>query len=173
MCMHSHFHPLLGIDLKWWLHECSTADHVILLWDEDFRERKGREKGVHRPQAGNVKLWTIICWAKYNACQMNWSSTSKNPAAPPPKCYREKVVCEYECVFKHVALSLFLSPSPSLSPSHVHSDTNARPNYHLSNCLKEGEKKGRMGEKKRGITKITYIIRCVYPVMLHWDFYGK
>lgn len=45
MCMHSHFHPLLGIDLKWWLHECTTADHVISLCDEDFREAKEKEKG--------------------------------------------------------------------------------------------------------------------------------
>lgn len=31
MYMHSHFHLLLSIDLKWWLHECTTADHVIFL----------------------------------------------------------------------------------------------------------------------------------------------
>lgn len=116
MCMHSHFHPLLGIDLKWWLHECTTADHVIFLWDEDFRERKRREKGLHRPQAGNVKLWTIICWAKYNACQMNWSSTSKTQQHPDQNATEKSSV--WICARASVCACMLLSLSFSLPLFH-------------------------------------------------------
>lgn len=108
------------------------------------RTKGNREKGVHRPQAGNVKLWTIICWAKYNACQMNWSSTSKDPAAPPPKTLQRKVVCECVCVQVCLYFSL---PSPH-PLTHVHSDTNARSNYHQFNCLKKKREDQRQHKKK-------------------------
>lgn len=130
MCMHSHFQPLLGIDLKWWLHECTTADHVIFLWDEDFREPKGRQKGVHRPQAGNVKLWTIICWAKYNACQMNWSTTPKTQQLPhqntteKSSVWRRVCVCAQPCCSVLVSLSL---PSFSHTQTLMHYQITASP----------------------------------------------
>lgn len=58
--------------------------NLPLRWRLPRREKGERGKGVQRPQAGNVKLWTIICWAKYNGCQMNWSSTSRSQQYPPP-----------------------------------------------------------------------------------------
>lgn len=167
MCIHSHFHPLLGIDLKWWLHECTTADHVIFLWDEDFRERKGREKGVHRPQAGNVKLWTIICWAKYNACQMNWSSTSKPQQLPHQNATEKSSVwiCVRMCVFMHVAPSQFPTPSP-LSHTHVPSATIAWSNYQQSNYFKNDRKSKK---RRKTTTNIPFLLCISWHAVLRFD----
>ena len=126
MCMHSHFHPSPGYWFKMvaaWMYYRRPCN-LPLRWRLPRTKRGGERKGVHRPQAGNVKLWTIICWAKYNACQMNWSSTLRNPAAPPSKMLQRKVVCEYvcvcvcvcACVCSSMLLCLYFPLPPSLPP---------------------------------------------------------
>lgn len=115
MCMHSHFQPLLGIDLKWWLHECTTADHVIFLSDEDFRERKG----IGRKGSADHKLGMWNCgqlFAEQNTMPARWTGAQPpRPSSSPTKMLQRKVVCEYVCVCS--SMSLFLPPLPS--PSHT------------------------------------------------------
>lgn len=88
---------------------------------------------VDGSQAGKVKLWTIICCAKYNACQMNWiSNLQKNPttlAAARAKATEEKVVritvraCARTHVLEHVAV--FIPPlPPALSNNCLKKVTN-------------------------------------------------
>ena len=140
MCMHSHFHPSPGYWFKMvaaWMYYRRPCN-LPLRWRLPRTKRGGVRKGDHRPQAGNVKLWTIICWAKYNACQMNWSSTLRNPAAPPSKMLQRKVVCEYVCVRVcvsvhvcvqaccSVSISLFPPPPPSLPHPLTHMYTQTQ-----------------------------------------------
>lgn len=114
MCMHSHFHSLLGIDLKWWLHECTT-DHVIFLWDEDFRERKGgeRERG---PQTTSWECEIVDNYllSKIQCLPDELELNLQKPTAPPTKMLQRKVMCEYVCMCVCMLLSLSVSiPSPS------------------------------------------------------------
>ena len=83
-CTHI-FHPLLGIDLKWWLHECTTADHVIFLWDEDFREREGeRARGGPQTTSWECEIVDNYLLSKIQCLPDELELNLRKPSSPPP-----------------------------------------------------------------------------------------
>lgn len=111
MCMHSHFHPLLGIDLKWWLHECTTADHVIFLWDEDFRERKGERERGPQTTSWECEIVDNYLLSKIQCLPDELELNLQTQQAPPTKMQEKSSVCVDLCAPECVLLSL----SPCLS----------------------------------------------------------
>lgn len=105
-------------------------------------------------------------FAEQNTMPARWTGAQPTkPSSSLTKMLQRKVVYEYVrasvCVCMHVALSsLFPPPSPTLTRSHMYSETQMHnaSNYHWPNCLKQEDKSNKKGKNNKN----TYIIYFVY-----------